>query len=79
MLLHEFSYRRVYQPDGPFERMWRRSYLRIGGFRLGILGLHRCQWGVRGAWRWSWRGVEIDTGPFRFFVGWMATSLRADN
>jgi hypothetical protein len=60
---------------------WQRTYLCIGGIRLGIVNLAASQrgWGVRPKWRWSWRGLEIDTGRYRWYAGWMAPQFREDN
>jgi hypothetical protein len=61
-------------------RQWNRSYLCLGGLRLGIINrAGGCAFGVRCTWRWSWRGVQIDAGPIRLYAGWMAPQFRADN
>lgn len=78
-VIHEFVYFRLFMPDGPWQRRWQRSYLRLNGFRLGVLARADVSWGIHWNWRWSWRGVEIDIGPWRIFTGWMARQLREAN
>lgn len=58
---------------------WRRTYVCLGGLRLGVVNRHGPGRGVQFAWRWSWKGTEIDVAGLRLFAGWMAPQFRGEN
>lgn len=80
---HYAPYWKKLNPDGSTAATgheWQRSYLCIGGLRFGVVRLGRvARVGIRLAWRWSWRGIEVDTGPVRLYAGWMAPQFRESN
>lgn len=69
---HYAPYWKRLNPDGSTAatgREWQRSYVCLGGLRLGVVRLSGTALKVRAAWRWSWKGVEADCGPVRLYAG----------
>lgn len=79
-LRHEKTYTKN-MTTGSLTPNWQRTYLCIGGIRIGVLPLADTQRRIalKAAWRWSWRGIEVSLMRLKFWVGWMAPQFRESN